>query len=190
MHFTLIIAVPEGMDYERMMERYYQDLEVPGRWGCEISDDEKQGMLEWYKETDFEECYKNHGYDWNGGAWRKNSKGVWTEWITWNEEARWDWYEVGGRWPGRLELKADAETEPNVSFSWGWREDKDAMDKFLEEHPRNADIAKKGEVANLETLTSYSLLIDGEWIDVDGPVYEYLKDLDDDVELVCIDYHM
>ena len=52
-------------------------------------------------------------------------------------------------------------------------------------------------MANLEDLTSFSLLIDGEWIDVEDEqgeynlkVYEYLKDMPDDVELVCIDYHM
>ena len=142
--------------------------------------------------------YREHGDDWNGKTWRKTTRGVWKEWITWNENARWDWWEIGGRWPGRLRLK-----EPNedglsrIHFSWGWEPEQ--RQKFLDEHKDFADYAKKGNVANLEELTSYSLLIDGEWIDLGDivgddeeslRVYPYLKDLPDDVELVCIDYHM
>ena len=198
MHYTLIVAVPEWANVEDLMAPFDENLEVPGHWSDYVSESEKEKFCNYYKEDveNFEDAYKRHGNDWNGNRWKKNSLGAWREWSTWNENAQWDWYEVGGRWPGRLTLKEGSESEPGVSFSWGWSEDE--KKKFLAENPRCADRAKKKDVANLEELSSWALLIDGEWIDVgdwkdddkDLKVYDYLKDLDDEIVLVCIDYHM
>ena len=109
-----------------------------------------------------------------------------------NIESKWDWYEVGGRWPGRLTLKEGAKTEPQVSFSWGWSEDEKR--EFLKQHPRASDFALKKEIENWDSLTSYAILHDGEWIEEEGydeplKVSEVLKDIPDDMEIVCIDYH-
>ena len=39
-----------------------------------------------------------------------------------NPDSKWDWYEVGGRYAGRIAVKDGVEIdEPN--FSWGWSED-------------------------------------------------------------------
>ena len=41
---------------------------------------------------------------------------------TYNPDSKWDWYEVGGRYAGRIAVKDGVEIdEPN--FSWGWSED-------------------------------------------------------------------
>lgn len=105
-------------------------------------------------------------------------------------DGSWDWYEVGGRWPGRLTLKEGAKTEPQLSFSWGWPEDEKR--EFLKQNPRASDFALKKEIENWDSLTSYAILHDGEWIEEeDEPlkVSEVLKDIPDDMEIVCIDYH-
>lgn len=49
--------------------------------------------------------------------------------------------------------------------------------------------AYKGDVRNLEALDFGELLLDGEWIEVSGKVYDYIKSLPDNAELVCIYYH-
>jgi hypothetical protein len=41
---------------------------------------------------------------------------------TYNPDSKWDWYEVGGRYAGRIAVKDGVEIdEPN--FSWGWQEE-------------------------------------------------------------------
>ena len=194
MHFTLIVVARDSEDVDDLMAPFGSEFDITPHWGKIVTEDEKKNFCNYYKVElkDFDEAYKNHGEEWNSNIWRKDRKGVWKIWITWNEYAQWDWYEIGGRWPGRLLLKTNVDSTPNVSFSWGWP--KEEQDKFLKEHPRCTDIARKGDIANLKKLTSYSLLIDGEWINVeeedpDCLVYNYLKELPDDVTLVCIDYH-
>lgn len=196
MHYTLIVAVRDSEDLDYLMEPFGQEFRVAPHWGEPIRKKEVEDFCRYYKvnEKDFESAYKEHGEDWNGKCWKKDSKGVWREWITWNENAQWDWYEIGGRWPGKFELKEGVEGGGDVHFSWGWNpEDRE---KFLRENPRAVDMARKGDIANLESVTACSVLIDGEWIDVEAdeegnvPAWEYLKDLEDDVLLVSVDYHM
>ncbi len=72
-------------------------------------------MLDYYRKEKksrhrtFESCYKKYGEDWNGNRWRKGEDGVWREYSTYNPNAKWDWYVLGGRWSGCfIRLKADA----------------------------------------------------------------------------------
>lgn len=200
MHMTLIVTKRPGQRLDDIMNPFWQDLEVAPTWGELVSDEEKQRFLKHYREKykcrlGFDKMYAKYGEDWNFNTWKKDSRGRWREWEKYNRNMKWDWYEVGGRWPGRLQLKKNAKTKPAVHFSWGWKEEE--KEHFVLSHARCADRALKGEVANLKELTSYSLLIDGEWIDLgdtndgeDSRVYDYLKDVEDNVELVCIDYHM
>jgi len=196
MHMTLIVVGNDPL--EEMMEPFYQDLEVEEYCDGEVDEWEKNEMLQWYekekgkKYASFEECYKENGESWNDNRWRQDENGVWQAYSTSNPNMEWDWYEVGGRWPGRLRLKEGAEPVLGLNFSWGWRDDKEAMEKFIAEHPNCCDAAYKGDVANIDELKSYAVLKDGEWIyteDCDN-ISEYLKDVPDDVILTCVDYHM
>lgn len=62
-----------------------------------------------------------------------------------NPGAQWDWYEVGGRWAGRLLLKPDVQTagRPRPNFSHGWSENDKAE---ALRNPRRVDSALKGEI--------------------------------------------
>lgn len=195
MHFSLIV-IGNG-DIEDMMEPFYQDLVVPEYCEGEVTEQEKQHFLDFYNERakgrhysmqDLEELYAEKGEDWNFNRWRKDDDGVWREYSTSNPDMKWDWYEIGGRWPGKLELKEGAEPIEGLHFSWGWSVE--SREEFMKKYPRNCDCAYKGDIANLDTLTCYSILKDGEWIDIDGKVSDYLDDVDDDTILTCIDYHM
>jgi hypothetical protein len=39
---------------------------------------------------------------------------------TYNPNSKWDWYEIGGRYAGRLILKEGVKKEAEPNFSWGW----------------------------------------------------------------------
>lgn len=61
---------------------------------------------------------------------------------TYNPDSKWDWYQIGGRYAGRLILKEGIEKEANPEFSWGW--DAKAMEEVLKE-PR-VDTALMGQI--------------------------------------------
>lgn len=61
---------------------------------------------------------------------------------TYNPDSKWDWYQIGGRYAGRLILKEGIEKEANPEFSWGW--DAKAMEEVLKE-PR-VDTALMGQM--------------------------------------------
>ena len=61
---------------------------------------------------------------------------------TYNPDSKWDWYQIGGRYAGRLILKEGIEKEANPEFSWGW--DTKAMEEVLKE-PR-VDTALMGQI--------------------------------------------
>lgn len=197
MHMSLLVVGNDNL--EEMMEPFYQDLEVEEYCEGEVTEKEKQEMMDFYRErgeefTDFDDCYAKFGKDWNYNAYRKDEDGVWREYSTTNPQMEWDWYEVGGRWPGTLKLKPGVKNKYGVNFSWGWPEEE--RKKFLKENKNRTDIARKGDVANLDELKFYAILINGEWIETSedgwafGSVAEFLKDVSDDTLLTCVDYHM
>ena len=100
-----------------------------------------------------------------------------------NPQGKWDWYEIGGRWAGKIKLKKGAPyKEPN--FSWGWPQEE--KDKVLKE--RRVDSALKKDIANLKELTSYYLLMDGSFYGADDDFnytsgeYEDLRKLEKEFE--------
>jgi hypothetical protein len=57
--------------------------------------------------ADFERLYEEHGEDWNGKDWVKNSAtGVWEEWSTYNPYSKWDWFDPTGRWSGFIKTNS------------------------------------------------------------------------------------
>lgn len=72
----------------------------------------------------FEEfCEDYHGHD---GVDKKTGRyGYWE-----NPNAKWDWYEVGGRWAGSLKIKEEFRSEYEgtpLGFSWGWDDEQKAI---------------------------------------------------------------
>lgn len=95
---------------------------------------------------------------------RKDENGVLRHWIEWeyNPDWHWDTYVIGGNKDGK---------------------------KFQTGPGNYKETALKGEIINLQDLDFAELLMNGEWIEVKGKVYDYIKDLPDNAELFCICYH-
>lgn len=119
-HFTVMVI---GDDPEKQLSPFDESLESPLRCTGEVSDEEKNDMIEYYKDPQrggidlpFDELYKLKGEDWNGGQFKKDA-GVWKSYTSYNENSKWDWYQMGGRWSGFLKLKEGAKGE-NGERSW------------------------------------------------------------------------
>ena len=203
MHSLLIIAHREDESIRDLMEPYWQDLEVEEYCVGEVDESERQRFLDYYNEHtpgyhfsmgQFDELYKAKGEDWNFNRWRKDEDGVWREYSTSNPDMRWDWYEIGGRWAGWLQLKEGAERMSPLNFSWGWSDD--LKQRTAAERPLRADVAYLGDINNLDILKAGAVMVNGEWIDIEKnyieftEVKEYLKGLPDDTVITCVDYHM
>lgn len=79
---------------------------------------------------------------------------------TYNPESKWDWYVVGGRFAGLLKLKDEVKATP-PNFSYGWNEGE--KQKVMSEN--RSDIAKKGDVSNINDIVCFALLKDGIWFE-------------------------
>jgi len=194
MHALLLVVCRMDEDLDELMAPWRTELRIPGQWGDPITDEQKRQFIEdyksdeWYvynddpqaygpppdwmkKGTDpsFDEAYAEVGETYNDNAWRKDENGVWRWWHEWewNPDGIWDGWGIGGRFSGMM--KQDPE--------------------ILEENPHAVDIAYKKDVLNLDELWAHSLLIDGQWKEVNGNIYELIKDVPDDMALVVIDYH-
>lgn len=197
---SLVIVVGDNPLAE-VMGPFDETLAVPKYVVGPVKKSDKERFIEYYNEhtkgyhfcmDDFDELYAEKGDDWNDRLWEKDENGEWVEVSNWNQDGQWDWYEVGGRWAGALELKDGAEPLAPINFSWGWNEEQKRT--VLNASPKRADIARLGDIANIEDLTAYAILKDGEWIDIgEGIMFtnvsEYLKGLPEDTIITCVDYH-
>jgi hypothetical protein len=62
-----------------------------------------------------------------------------------NPNAKWDWYEIGGRWAGKLNIKSEFKhlyKNDTPNFSWGW----DSNDKMNVIRECRVDSALKGHI--------------------------------------------
>lgn len=111
-HFTVMVI---GFNAEEQLARFDENLAVPEYCLCEVSEEKKSKMLDYYNKEQcgnyksFEACYEAHGDDWNSNSYRKDEDGIWREYTTYNPDAKWDWYQLGGRWSGSFRLKPGKE---------------------------------------------------------------------------------
>lgn len=106
-HFTVLVI---GDDVERQLAPYHEyectgrDDEyvvfVPAKETMEELQKEFEEYKEKYNYETFEQFMKEwHGYKQEDGVWGRKT----------NPNAKWDWYQVGGRWSGFLKKKEGVE---------------------------------------------------------------------------------
>ncbi len=129
-HFTVMVKVPksqieDGVSTQSIVEEMLvpyaeQDPEYYEFVPC---DRDVKGEYEKYKEDDesFEDYLKENGYIVEDGEIGYMS----------NPNAQWDWYELGGRWAGKLPLKRKIPVagEQRGEKSWGWGDQNPYMDE-------------------------------------------------------------
>lgn len=118
----------------------------------------------------FDAMYKEHGEGWNNNAWRFSylSK-QWEEYSRYNQNSKWDWYQVGGRWNECIKTKngkfvneckfGDIDL---TDFTDDDYEKEPAKDIFGEEYRKLKD-----EVEWHHTISNmpFCIVIDGEWFE-------------------------
>ena len=177
----------------------------------------KAEFAKWFKNKfrkvwrSFDEQYAKNGEDWNDNSWRKDEKGVWAVYSTYNPDSKWDWYSIGGRWSNSIKTKSgefvdmakldeiDFEPYPDECFedSTDWRGEpiKQLKDEY-EWHYDNKD------------NVPFCVIIDGVWYergemgwwacvsneknkeDWSGEVNNLLKDLPAETMVYSVDFHI
>lgn len=117
-------------------------------------------MLEW---TD-EECYEEYVKDYrdfvdNGASWCKIDEHG-NLWKTTNENAKWDWYQMGGRYRGLLKLR---EPDDDAPLYDGWQYDGNSSEYIRLKNEGYCDQAYAKDVVNLDKISVFAIVKDGEW---------------------------
>lgn len=118
-HYAVLVI---GDYPESQLEPFDENIEVELYYVEDVSEDEKQRMLQYYNErgcqyNTFESCYREKGNDWNSNRW-KLEDGVWKEYSTYNPDSKWDWYQLGGRWSGEFIKLKDGASGTMGDRSW------------------------------------------------------------------------
>ena len=141
-HFCVLVL---GDNVDELLAPYDEHIIVAPRVCGEVSQEDKDRFTKEYEEEDkdlsFDELYYKYGEDWNNNSWIKQN-GIWIEISTYNPNSKWDWYQIGGRFAGKLLLKEGVEKQENPNFSWGWSEEE--IEKVINE-PR-VDSALMSEI--------------------------------------------
>jgi len=99
--------------------------------------------LEWTDEDHYQsmiEWYEPENIDEDGNVF-----------STCNPQAKWDWYSLGGRWSGLIKLKEGA---TGIEGQSGVFDNETGIDQ-----------AKKKDIANLDTITTYAVVKNGDWFE-------------------------
>lgn len=152
-HFTVMVI---GDDPVGQLAPYNENLRMDEYIVGPVPDEEKDRMVEYYvrnnydlKNKTFEEIYEKHGLNWNDNAWRKDENGVLQEYSTYNPKSKWDWYVLGGRWSGLIQLKEGTEGIEGESGVFN--------------NEIGIDAALKGDIANLDEIRTFAVVKDGQW---------------------------
>ena len=113
-HFCgLVILTPKyEKDIDDSLEKYNENVEVQEYCADKVSKADKKRFVKYYTgkrfytKKSFEELYAEKGAEWNSNQWRKDEKGVWQVYSTYNPNSKWDWWCFGGRWTNCIKTKS------------------------------------------------------------------------------------
>jgi hypothetical protein len=156
-HFTVLVV---GPDHEKQLEPYWElDLSPEDKkndpravFNVEIKKDDLENEYKQWKATHNENNYKNIDEwlsEWFGYSKDENGDcGYYS-----NPNAKWDWWQVGGRWRGFFKLKNGKTGKRGEAGTGEWLKknaellgiDKDKI-KIGEHPPENVDVAYKRDI--------------------------------------------
>jgi hypothetical protein len=105
MHSCVYVFIPkegdEGTLVAKALRPFNEELEVPP-YKVYLNDGEIAAMAKHYDiRADDVTTLATNMEDWSGGPGGIDSEGLFVI-KTWNPNGKWDWYEIGGRWDGRI----------------------------------------------------------------------------------------
>lgn len=189
---TCLIA---GLNYEEQLAPFQENnmgdcpKEYLDTYHYELDVDGQYDWLEFENDEQAKEHCKKIGVEFDP------AKGSWS-----NSNAKWDWYQVGGRWYGYFIKKQGGVGEKGEK---SWMDLRENMDDNRVDIVRKGDIdidemIKVDGVDFLETIRPYSFIDNGDFVesyDMDKEAYikafaDWWNSLPDDEMIVAIDYHM
>lgn len=153
-----------GDDPEAQLAPYSERLEVDEYVYAELSEHDKQRMLDHYNQErttpyeSFDECYAENGEDWDNNSCRKNEAGVWCEYSTYNPQSKWDWYLLGGRWSGKI-IKLKKGATSGIIGERSWCSTTNGVDAALKK-----DIDFEAMDKEPEYWVPYAVVKDSKWL--------------------------
>ncbi len=109
-HATVLVI---GEDVDGLLEPLNEGIEMP-EYIDYLSDDDVKSMRKHYEEVETKKAGKQvilsdedlvkKMEDWHGSEGGVDEKGIYRL-NTYNPDSKWDWYQVGGRWTGMLNVK-------------------------------------------------------------------------------------
>ena len=82
-------------------------------------------------------------------------------WVTYNDEGKWDWYVMGGRFAGQLQLKDKTQEAPLYNPEYSTLFSKKHY-QLLKKDGR-CDQALVGDISNLDEITCFAVVMDSKW---------------------------
>lgn len=82
-------------------------------------------------------------------------------WATYNDEGKWDWYVMGGRFAGQLQLKDKTQEAPLYNPEYSTLFSKKHY-QLLKKDGR-CDQALVGDISNLDEITCFAVVMDSKW---------------------------
>lgn len=177
-HFAVLVTKTQKRDVERQLERFYEqgedadyfmerqievaakDVESKARHllAEQMKNDGVDNKLTVkYQQYVDEGKFKAVVQDWNGGIWDDGGN---LYFLT-NPDAQWDWYEVGGRWDGLLQLKESSHTEPVLSRHYSETE----ADVEERRQTHQTSVAQVKDVDWGKTEITFAILHNDEWME-------------------------
>lgn len=85
-------------------------------------------------------------------------------WHVYNDEAKWDWYLMGGRYAGRLQLKDKTKKAPLYYPDRPLLYDKEELDYFRQlKAEGRCDQARVKDISNFSEISCFAVVKDGKW---------------------------
>lgn len=168
-HFSVLVTKTQDKSVDEQLERFFEQgedddyfMERQIEIRADVMQSEAESIVKRFKEAaekdgiDEEQRAKNqkdyrymkHLVDngefvevvkeWHGGDIDEDGNLFYLH----NPDAKWDWWEVGGRWSGSLKLKDDADAEPKIGGHYSFNEDE--VKKLLAR--RRTDVAKVKDI--------------------------------------------
>lgn len=134
-HFTVLVAAKNEDQLKQRLQPFheYECTGTRDEYVCWVDDIHDENFADWQKDNKGYSTFKSYMQDYCGYQEINPDTGRY-ERLT-NPNAKWDWWEVGGRWSGSLLLKDGSSSDFALSSDIDWERIKQTQAKeFQEKH--------------------------------------------------------